>query len=117
MLERRWQGVVRSEHVGKIGIASATPGNFQRVENGGLGWHIDIGHVRMPYRLTSAEIADRLTVLDDVGDDVYFRKLRVERLPIRVRSGWIELAKLSAEVEELRVSSPLPTRNDDQSRL
>jgi len=51
----------------------------------------------VPNRLAVAQIADRLAVLLDVGDDVELRMILEERLAIRVRPGRIEFAKLAAE--------------------
>ena len=68
----------------------------------------------MPDRLAVAEIADRLAVLDHVGDDVEFRMLLVERLAVGVRPRRIELAEIFAEGDELRVGEILPVEDDDK---
>ena len=69
----------------------------------------------MPDGLAGAKIADRLAVLDDVGNDVDFGELLVERLAIRVRPRRIEFAKLPAESKKLRVREALAPRHDDQT--
>ena len=68
----------------------------------------------MPHRLAVAEIADRLAVLDHVGDDVELRMLLVERLAIGIWPGRIELAEIPAEGDELRVREALPMKDDDK---
>ena len=79
----------------------------------GFGRHVDIRHIGMPYGLAIAEIADRLAVFDDVGDDVDLRVLLVERLPVGVRPRRIELPEVPAEGEKLRVRETLAAENDD----
>ena len=68
----------------------------------------------MPDRLAIAEIADRLAVLDDVGDDVELRVLLEERLAVGVGPGRIELSEISAEGDELRIREVLPMEHDDK---
>ena len=75
LLEVRRQGLVGRKHVGEIGVAAASGRHFQGMQHRGLRRHVDIGHVGVPDRLAVAEIADRLAVLDHVGDDVELRML------------------------------------------
>src|SRR5207244_4220126 len=59
-----------------------------------------------------AEVADRLAVFDDIGNDVKLRMLLVERLAVRIWAGGIELAEILAKGNELRVRKLLPVEND-----
>ena len=68
----------------------------------------------MPDRLAVAEIADRLAVLDHIGDDVELGMLLVERLAVGVRPWRIELAEIPAEGDQLRVGQVLPVKDDDE---
>ena len=70
----------------------------------------------MPDRLAITEIPDRLAALDDVGDDVDFRKFLDERLAIGIGSRRVELAEMSAECEELRIRELLPAGYDHKPR-
>src|SRR5262249_40270000 len=103
-LEVGWERLVGGEHVGEIGLAAGVlRRDFERVENRGLGRHIDKGHVGVPDRLAVPEISDRLAVLDHVGDYVYFRKFFEGRPAIRIWRGRVEFAKVFAECEKLRI--------------
>ncbi len=115
LLQLGGQRLVGGEHVGEIGIAARLRRrHLERMQHGGLGRHVDVGHVGMPHGLAVAEIADRLAVLDDVGDHVELRVLLVERLAVGVRSGRIELAEIPAEGDELRVGERLPVEHDHE---
>src|SRR5215475_7593705 len=102
LLQLRRQCLTGSKHIRKIRVA-AVGWNFKRMQYSGFGRHIDVGHVGMPYGLAIAEIADRFTIFDNVGDDVNFWEFLVERLSIRIWSGRIEFSKVFAEREELWV--------------
>src|SRR6476619_6855972 len=116
-LQCRGQCFIGSEHVGEVGITPTIVRHFQRVESGSLGRFVDVGHIGMPDGLAGAKITYRSAVDDDVGNDVDLRKRFVERLAIGVWAGWIELAKLSTEGQELRIGETLPPRDDYQARL
>ena len=68
----------------------------------------------MPDRLAVAKIADRLAVLDHVGDDVEFRMRLVERLAVGVRPRRIELSEVPAEGNQLWIRQTLPMEDDDK---
>ena len=109
------QRLVGREHVGEIGVAARfRRRHLQRVQHRGLRRHVDIGHVGVPHRLAVAEIADRLAVLDHVGDDVELRMLLEKWLAIGIGPGRIELAEVLAEGDQLRVRKLLAVHDDDQ---
>jgi hypothetical protein len=68
----------------------------------------------MPDRLAVAQIADRLVVLDHVGNDVDFRKFLEEGPAIRIGRRRVERAEILAEGEEVRIREPLLMRHDDE---
>src|SRR5205814_7233997 len=70
--------------------------------------------VAMPDRLAVAESADGNVAFLHVRDDVDLGKLREERLAVRIRPGWIELAEAAAEREELRVGEALAAETQHQ---
>ena len=77
-LEFGRQGFIGGKHIGKMGVA-ADGRYFQRMQHRGLRRHVDIGHIGVPDGLAIAEIADRLTIHDDVGDDIELRKDHTQR--------------------------------------
>jgi hypothetical protein len=63
---------------------------------------------------TASKIADRLAVLDDVGDDVEFRMLLVEWFSVGIGPRGVEVAKIFAERDELRVGQRLSMEHHHQ---
>src|SRR6516225_8673671 len=84
------------------------------MQDGGLGRYFDIGHVGVPDRLSVSQISNWLAVLDDIGDDVEFRMLLVERLAVWVWSRRIELAEVLAERDEFRIGELLSTEHHNK---
>src|SRR6516165_10902849 len=68
----------------------------------------------MPRRFAVAEVADRLVVLDHVGNDVDVRKRLVEYLAVGIGPGRIELAEVSAERQELWIGKLLTAHDYDK---
>ena len=63
----RRQRLQRADHVAEVGGAAFLR-HFHGIEDARCGRVFDIGHVRVPSRLGSAQSADRTTVDDDVRD-------------------------------------------------
>src|SRR5436305_1030509 len=81
----------------------------------GLWRDFDISHVCMPDSFAITKIADRLAVLNDIGDDIEFRMLSVERTAIGIGPWRIQLAKVSAERDKLRIRERLPAEHDHEA--
>src|SRR5262249_59727388 len=87
--------------------------NFQRVEHRGVGWQLQVAHVRMPYRLARPQRADRLTAgIENVGDDVDVRITgRAEATALLVRRR-VELTQPAAEAAEILITNVLPAQQE-----
>src|SRR5277367_1058826 len=68
----------------------------------------------MPNGFAVAEIADRLAVLDHVGNDVEFGMFLIEGLAVRIWARRIELTEIPAEGDKLRIREILPVKNHDK---
>ena len=84
------------------------------MEHGGLRRHVNVSHVRMPHSFTIAEITDWFAFLDDVRNDVELRVLLEKRLAVWIWPGWIELTKVLAKRDELRVGELLVMKDDNE---
>ena len=68
----------------------------------------------MPHRFSIAEISNRLAVFDNIRDDVEFGVILEERLAIGIGTRRIELTKILAEGDQLRIQQFLVVEDDDQ---
>src|SRR5260221_13092675 len=82
----------------------------------GFWRHPQKSQVGTPARLPVAKTADRLAVLDHIGNHVDFRIGLVERLAIGIGPGRIEFAEASAEGEKPRIGQSLSADHDDKPR-
>src|SRR5215218_6284021 len=95
-----WQGRAGRDHIGEISV-TLVRGDLHGGEHRPLGWHILVGHVRVPDKLTISEVANWLACLiEDIGDDVQLRKGRKQCPAIRIRTRRVELAKLSGKLQK-----------------
>ena len=69
----------------------------------------------MPHSLAVAQISHRLTVFDDIRDDVQLGVVFEEWLAIRIRTWWVEFAKILAESDKLWVGKFLIVKDDDKA--
>jgi hypothetical protein len=69
----------------------------------------------VPHRLAIAEIPDGLAAFDNIRDDVEFGVILEERLAIGIGTRRVELAKILAEGDQLRIRKCLVVEDDDQS--
>jgi hypothetical protein len=82
--------------------------HLQRVEHGGLGRPLEVGHVGVPDRLAGAEAADRLTVrAEHVGDDGDLRLALHEAAAVLLRRRPTEVAAAAAEGDQVVVGQRL----------
>src|SRR5262249_48837944 len=78
------------------------------------GRHLHVRHISVPHRLAIAEISDRLAVFDHIRDDVEFGVTLEKRLAIGIGPRRVELTKILAEGDQLRIGEFLIVEDDDQ---
>src|SRR5665213_286188 len=109
-------GAVAIEERGRA--AGARRRAFERAQQAGGRRHVDKRRIGVPERLAVAQAADRLAVLDDVGDDGNFRRnlavaavaLGVDAILFGDQRGRVEFefAELAGERHVLRVGHRRP---------
>ena len=85
-------------------VSPPSGGTLQGVERARLGRGLYIAHVGVPDRLAAAEAADRLPVLNDIGDDVEFGQALDETAAALLHRGPVKVAEQAAEGNQIRVA-------------